>query len=388
MRLNTQLTLSLVLLMLLIVFAALFGGPSPARAYDLDANGADGLRALRLWLEKMDYKVERTGNRNFALPADVSLLFVYPNQEPFTRAEATLLHDWVSNGHTLVLIGPTEREAALVATFGVESATNNQFLQATVQQQPLLPANDPSFHPINPNFSALDLAKASDAVAVLATEDQQPLVAVRQLGRGTIWHLTENFALTNQQLRDKNVAALVPALLRTVVAPGKLLFDTYHLDGPDLRDQTDKKITTLQEWLYGTPFGWATLFGLGAILLYLILQGRRLGPALPVQNASRRREAAEYVAAMAALYRRAQQREAVAHHHKRRLKLGLGRAAHISPDLTDAEFIQRLQTTNQHLNDDQVQTVQQLLNNLDSQANEGALVRMAAKIDEVLATKR
>ncbi|MCX6047050.1 MAG: DUF4350 domain-containing protein [Chloroflexi bacterium] len=388
MRFNKQLTLSLALLLLLVVFAGLFSGPSPTQAYDLDANNTGGLRALRLWLEKMDYTVERMGNRNFALPDDVSLLFVYPNLAPFTREEATLLHEWVRNGHTLVMIGPTEREVALVDTFGVASTANDQFLQASVQQQPLLPASAPSFRPSNPNFSVLDLAKAPDAVAVLATEDKKPLIAVRQLGRGTIWHLTEDFALTNEQLRDKNVAALVPALLRTAVAPGKLLFDTYHLYGPDLSEESGHKITTLQEWLYGTPFGRATLFALGTILLYLVLQGRRLGPALPAQNTTRRREAAEYVAAMAALYRRAQQREAVAQHHKRRLKLGLGRSAHISPDLADTEFIQRFQATNQQLRGDEVQTVEELLRNLDKQTNEGALVQMVAKIDEVLAKKK
>ncbi len=385
---NLQLLLSLALLLVLVLLAALFSRPNTMRVYDLDANGTDGLRALRLWLEKMDYTVERTGNRTFALPADVRLLFVYPNLEPFSAEEATLLHDWVANGHTLVLIGPTADEVALAATFGVASKANAQFLQATVQQQPLLPASDPTFRQVNPNFSVLDLAKAPDAVTVLATENQKPLVAVRRLKRGVIWYLSEDFALTNEQLHDKNVAALLPALLRTAVAPGKILFDTYHLYGPDLSGNSAKKITSLQEWLVGSPFGWATLFALGVILLYLLLQGQRLGPALPAPQATRRREAAEYVQAMAALYRRAQQLEAVAQHHKRRLKLGLGRPLHISIELSDAEFIQRLQATDQNLRDDEVQTIQQLLHNLDNQTNEGVLVHMAAKIDEVLATKK
>ncbi|CAN5482161.1 DUF4350 domain-containing protein [soil metagenome] len=387
MRFNRQLLLSLALLLLLVGFAALFSGANPARAYDLDGSGADGLRALRLWLEKMDYTVERMGNRHFALPEDVSLLFVYPNFQPFTGEEATLLHDWVSNGHTLILIGPTDREAALMETFGVAIVFNDQFMQTATQQQPLLPASDATFRQFV-TFSNLNLAEAPDAVTVLATEDQAPLVAVRRLGRGTVWHLTEDFALTNEQLHDKNVAALVPALLRTAATSSKLLFDTYHLYGADLQDSSDQQITTLQEWLYGTPFGWATLFTLGAILLYLILQGQRLGPALPMQNATRRREAAEYVAAMATLYRRAHQRQAVAQHHKRRLKLGVGRSSHISADLPDAEFIQRLVTIDTQLNDEQVQMIGQLLHNLDSQTNEGALVRMAAQIDEILAAKK
>ncbi len=149
------------------------------------------------------------------------------------------------------------------------------------------------------------------------------------------------------------------------------------------------EITSLQDWLYRTPVGWATLFGLGATLLYLFLQGWRLGPVLPARNEVRRREAAEYVQAMAcAPPPRPARRDAVAQHHKRRLKLNVGRTLHINPTLPDREFVQRLQENDATSHAPQAATINRLLHNLDLDPNEGALVRMVAEIDQIIMNQR
>ncbi|MFN8492674.1 MAG: DUF4350 domain-containing protein [Caldilineaceae bacterium] len=383
-----QFSLSLLLLLLLVVFAALFSGQKEARPYDLDSAGADGLRALRLWLGKMGYTVERTGGQAFALPEQVALLFVYPNQEPYSESEATTLSKWVANGHTLVLIGPDSQDEALVNAFGVASQFDSQFTNTASQQQPLLPEANTTVNTLSDLSTFLNVEQAPRAIPFLATRNKTVKIAVQQVGRGVVWHLSLDFLLTNEQLRDKNVAALMPALLRNVPDHGALLFDTYHLYGPDLNGNLGKQITTLQEWLYRTPFGWAILFAFAAALLYLFLQGRRLGPALPTVTAARRREAAEYVMAMATLYRRAQQREAVAQHHKQRLKRGLGRSLHVNASLLDDEFVQRLQTTEASLSGEEAEAIRQLLTQLEDQPTEGSLVRLAASVDELLATRK
>lgn len=387
-RSNLQFILSLLLLLMLVVFAALFSGQKTARPYDLDSAGADGLRALRLWLEKMGYSVQRTGGQAFALPDKVDLLFVYPNQEPYSEREATTLSHWVETGHTLVLIGPDEQDEALVNAFGVKSQFDSQFVNSAAQQQPLLPEADTTVNALSDLSTLLNLEQAPRAVPFLATRNKTVKIAIQSVGRGVVWHLSLDFLLTNEQLRDKNVAALVPALLRNLPSHGTILFDTYHLYGPDLSGQQNQQIATLQEWLYRTPFGWAILFALGATLLYLILQGHRLGPALPTLTAMRRREAAEYVTAMATLYRRAQQREVVAQHHKQRLKRALGRSLHVNASLPDDEFVQRLQTPEATLNAEDVEAIHQLLTQLEHHPAEGSLVRLAAKVDELLAARK
>jgi len=384
---NLQLIASLLLLGLLIVFALLQGEPPAERPFDLDSAGPGGLRALRLWLEEMGYTVEQTGNQTFALDAASDLLFVYPNAEPYTEDEALALERWVAAGHTLVLIGPERDETALQSRFGVQLDFGSDLARTVAQQQPLLPEADAELQHDTPDSATLDLAEAPQAVPVLA-QANGPTVAVQALGEGTIWVLSLQHTLTNQALGARDQAMLVPALLRTVPSGGQVLFDTYHLYGPASADAQSGEITSLQDWLYRTPLGWATLFGLGATLIYLFLQGWRLGPALPARNEVRRREAAEYVQAMAALHRRAHQSEAVAHHHKRRLKLNLGRTLRINPTLPDREFVQRLQENDATIRETQVATISHLLHNLDQQPNEGALVRMVAEIDQILTNKR
>ena len=384
---NLQLIASLLLLGLLIVFALLQSEPAAERPFDLDSAGPGGLRALRLWLEEMGYTVEQTGNQTFALDAASDLLFVYPNAEPYTEDEALALERWVASGRTLVLIGPERDETALQSRFGVQLDFGSDLARTVAQQQPLLPEADAELQHDTPDSTTLDLAEAPQAVPVLA-QANGPTVAVQTLGEGTIWHLSLQHTLTNQALGAPDQAMLVPALLRTVPSGGQVLFDTYHLYGPASADVQSGEITSLQDWLYRTPLGWATLFGLGATLIYLFLQGWRLGPALPARNEVRRREAAEYVQAMAALHRRAHQNEAVAHHHKRRLKLNLGRTLRINPTLPDREFVQRLQENDATLSETQVATINHLLHNLDQQPNEGALVRMVAEIDQILTNKR
>jgi hypothetical protein len=195
--------------------------------------------------------------------------------------------------------------------------------------------------------------------------------------------LSTHHHLVNADLKDSQAGVIVPALLRTVPAGGRIVFDTYHLFGPDIASATGQ-IHSLKDWLYRTPAGWATVFSALVLFAYLVLQGIRLGPPLPARGESRRREAAEYVEAMAALQRRARQSPSVARHHKHRLKIGLGRPLHISPDLDDAEFLYRLREADSHLDADKLETIRRLLAGLSNSPDEDRLVQLVAEVDEVL----
>jgi hypothetical protein len=119
-------------------------------------------------------------------------------------------------------------------------------------------------------------------------------------------------------------------------------------------------------------------------MVYLLLQGRRLGPPLVSAAERRRREAAEYVEAMAALSRRANLRGDVARYQAQRLKRGLARRRPLDPNLSDAEFLSRLAYADPPADPDTVAAVSRTLAGLRGSPNEQQLVAFAAQIDELI----
>jgi hypothetical protein len=218
---------------------------------------------------------------------------------------------------------------------------------------------------------------------MLTLEGGEPVVAVQAVGNGVVWHLTPSNGMTNGALEFDDHGHFLPAILRTVPAAGVVVFDTYHQFG---LSRVGERIATLQDWLYRTPTGWATLFAFVAGGLFLLLQGRRLGPAVPSAAERKRREAAEYVEAMANLARRAHISGDVARHHKERLKRGLARRRPFSAGLEDAEFVARLGESEPALPPEQIAEIRGTLQALDSKLSEQDLVELAAKVDTILAT--
>lgn len=376
-----QLLLALALLGVLIAFAALPSTPSVTTPFDPSSAAPTGLRALWLWLEALEFTVERNDGAVFTIPHDSTLFLVFPNQHLYSDAEAEQLQSWVKAGGTLALIGSTALDEALIKLFLVEPGPAiGELLVDVDQTQPLLPELGEPIR-LSGDAETLDLSQAPAAIPVLATADGQITLALQPLGRGRIWHFSLHHSLINEQLRDPAQATLVPALLRHSLPGGRIVFDTYHLFGPAAT--ATQEIRSLQDWLYRTPLGWAVLFGLVATLLFLVLQGQRLGPPLPTAEELRRREAAEYVTAMANLLRRGQQRAFVAAHHKRRLKRALGRSLNVSPDLDDAAFLRQLQHDHTLTPEDE-QLLTKLLHALEGAGKEQDLPQTVREVDDLL----
>jgi len=380
-RQQASLILSILLFALFIIIVGLQAPTAEIQPYDLDSPDGSGLLALRLWLEEMDYDVQRTGQQQFELGAEHDLLFIYPNQALFTEEEAAYLHEWVQAGSTAVIVGPSSFDSALLKQFEVYDSRVDGLGLEVAQAQPLLPDDEVQGYQIGP-MSTVNLEDNDRAVAILQADKDQATAAAQVVGQGLVWHLSYEHDLTNGQLRDEELTNLVLPLLRDVPASGTVLFDTYHLLGPIA--SADPAINSLREWLYGTPFGWATLFGILTYLGYLVLQGRRLGPPLPEVSAERKREAAEYVEAMAQLHQRTGQRTSIADYQKQRLKIGIGRALHVRPDLEDTIFVETLQTLQPPLDKEIQQSVVKVLNSLRGQPDEAKLVWAAAEVDRLL----
>ena len=372
--------LGLILLVgLLLVVSALGSRPAQPIPFDLDSSAATGLRALELWLQDMGYDVRRSGGLQFQLPADADLLFVYPNQLSYTDAEAAALHDWVAAGHTLVIVGPHPEDRQLASVFGVRSMPRAGFGLTEQQRQPLVPEGESAYSTDwNVGSEVLDLEDAPAAVPVLFAENGQVTAAVQQVGSGVVWHLTPGIAFVNHGLAQEDHGQLLPPILRYVPPGGTIAFDTYHQFGVS---RVGEQIATLQDWLYRTPTGWATFFAFAVFSIFIVLYGRRLGPSVVTKGERRRREAAEYVGAMAALARRARLGKDVAKYQQQRLKRGLARRRPVDPNLPDRDFVERLAYTEPALSAEQQGEVRQVLEALARGPNEQQLVALAAKVD-------
>ena len=375
--------LGLILLAgLLLVVSALGSRPAQPIPFDLDSSAATGLRALDLWLQDLGYDVRRIGGLQFRLPPDADLLFVYPNQLSYTEDEAAALHDWVAAGHTLVIVGPHPEDAELEGVFGVRGKPRDGFSLTEQQKQPLVPEGEPAYTTDwNMGSEVLDLENAPAAVPVLAAENGQVTAAVQQVGSGVVWHLTPGIAFVNHGLAQEDHGQLLPPILRYVPPGGTIAFDTYHQFGVS---RVGEQIVTLQDWLYRTPSGWATFFAFFVFSIFIVLYGRRLGPSVVTKAERRRREAAEYVEAMAALARRAKLGKDVAQHQQQRLKRGLARRRPVDPNLPDHDFVDRLAYAEPLLTADQQAEVRQVLASLAYNPNEQQLVALAAKVDSLI----
>lgn len=378
---RTRGLLGLFLIFLLLLAAGLVVAQSsrPRPVYDPAGKGPDGLLLLREWLAEMGYAVGTTGVQRFAL-AEADLLFVYPGPLAFTRAEGEDLLRWVEAGGTLALVDADDPQLTALFDFSTRRSAASAELH---QSQPLLP-DAPAVITGTTFARRLRLADDFPGVVLLADESSggRPAVAVLRQEKGWVWLLSEDFLLTNDRLTDSRATGqIVPGLLRAVPRGGRVLFDTYHLQvSPP--ETADTRIGSLQAWAYTTPSGWAVLFLFVLGFAFLLLQGRRLGPPVPTLTQGRRREAAEFVVAMAGLQRRAGVRDNIARHLRHRLKERLGRPWQLPADTPDREFLARLSATNPSLDGDRLAHFTGLLAELAANPDEARLVALARQVDE------
>lgn len=378
-------TISVIALVGLLFVVALFTNRGKAqRAFDPNSNAPDGLLLLRLWLEDLNYDVRMQSQIAFDLPTQPkSLLLIYPGTRGYSEPEAERLYQWIEVGNSAAFFvyDPVDEVLGKRFAFAADGFT----LDEEQITQPLLADHKALAKTIlktNRGFgSALAVQDAPNTVTAISTLDGQPVVAVRQIGKGTLWLMSSHYLFTNQQLSAEDVGAHFIPLLRTVPDHGMIQLDTFHLFGSLLGDK--QEINSIQDWLYYTAWGNATLFAALVVGLFLVLQGRRLGPALPTQEQMRRREAAEYVVAMANLYRRGSVTADVAAYQKQRLKQAVGRPLHLGSDLPDAAFIQALRTHDPRFDEARIDTLTQLLSALDH-ADDASLIESADEIDRFL----
>jgi hypothetical protein len=290
--------------------------PQPsASSYSTEADGA---MALYAWVEAVGARPQRLRDPDID-PGTETLLVLEP--ETMIDSHARDAFDAVpGGGGTLVLAGDSISWVLYARELGVDV-------------QPVAPQTSSVTSPdgLRFLFSSRYTLRAPNAQPLLVRDNGEQVALRIPYRQGTLIAIASSEPLSNARLKDDATARFV---FRQIVSPAmgqSIGFDEIHhanalaAPGPP----------TFNSLLFQTPAGRAVIYAAVLTFLYLLLTGRRLGPALEPRAASEsQRTMYEHVQMLANLYRRAGQlavvRDAFSRHYSRRLTpagSGSGRAA-------------------------------------------------------------
>ena len=324
-------------LVLFIVFGPASQPPQPEATPTTHSSADLGAQALYEWTERMGYRPNRLEYREYAIDEQSDALLILNPSEVITLEEARTTLDWVEQGGTLILADDTSNilgaSNALLSELKVESAvyTGTTIIERAAPLQPALdqpPLNEPLVR-----AGRFLIPRRADYAALLGTP-QHLLLAGIQHGSGYVYVSAASYPFTNEGLRDPQNARLVLNMLRRVPSSGGITFDELH-HGYVRPPQPTVAVTS-------SPWGWAGLYALLVVALYLVLSGRRFGRPIPLREETQRRSSAEYVESMADLLQRGGKRAYILQHYHQQFKRRLARPYGISPQVEDSEFVAEL----------------------------------------------
>jgi hypothetical protein len=278
-----------------------------------------GSRALWLYLESQEMKLTDSVGASFGVPAGVNLALVLEPTVEFTPGEWELLHNWVEDGGTLLIVGNGQVSASLASQLDINFGIAPSTAAAVSNQTPLLQA---------PPLAALENASTpyflrperDDFVTLLANQNGNPTAVAFAEGNGRVIFTTLTEPFSNEGLQSEGNAELVLNLLNGAPDIAGIWFNEWH---HGIRPQADDALTA-SNWLQRTPVGRALLLVLAIIFIGLVLRGRHFGRPVPLREDIVRRAPLEYITGIANLSRRAGHRTAVLQHYHDQLKRDLG----------------------------------------------------------------
>ena len=339
----------------------------PYSTHSADANGT---LALHNWLQAAGFRARRIENQAFGIDSDVRVLVLFEPRVTLDDEHTRAITQWVERGNTLVVAEEfSARSDRLHRALNIKLNFLDRSARQAALEQPL--QGKLRGEKIQVDTRMALVVDRNDAVAYLSAEGKPLLVAFPQ-GKGRVWWTSSPDLFNNENLERETNAALVMAMFGGVPRGSVIAFDEYHLG---LTALVNAGSHSVQEWLYTTRGGWAILYALLLGLVYLFLNGRRFGRAVPLPKDIERRNPAEYVTSMANLYRRAGKRGLAARHYRRRLKRVLGKLYLINPDLPDVAFVDELARYREDVNREELL---QLLRTLEREkTDERTLVKLA-----------
>jgi hypothetical protein len=325
-------------------------------------------------MEELGYRLSNRVSADFTLPEDTSLVLVLEPRIGITGDEWEHIDLWVEEGGTLVLAGRRWVAAHAVRHYDFELVylDENEEVEALVPQNPLWVA-PPVSGMVEARVKAFFETDRHDFVPHLAVEDKPVLVSFEQ-GAGQVFLSAVPFPFTNAGLKEKVNPELVLNLMTAGRSDGVIWFDDWHHGIRAFRQD----VVGPEDWLRYTPSGRAALYAAVAVILALILQGRRFGRPVPLPKRALRRAPLEYVTAIANLSRRAGHRLATLQQYHHVLKRDLGRRYRLNPTLPDDEYVAQLSRCNPAIDETALQGLLLRLRKRD--VSEAELVQLASEV--------
>jgi hypothetical protein len=255
---------------------------------------ADGALALYTWMSDLGVRTERLNTRRID-PAVGAVVMLQPPTVVDSTARAAL-NAVADGGGTLVLSGDSLQWLLAARAYGVTVDTAS-----------------PTSHAVTPDGLSLPISvrfrlHADAATPILLADDGQWLGLEMPYRNGRLIVIGSALPLTNTGLSDPSTARFV---YRTMVAPlvgQTVAFDEFERS-PALTGDSPSSVNQL---LFQTSAGLAIVYAALLTFFFLLLAGRRLGPALAEYSAAEaRRTMYEHIQMLADLYRRAGQLQAV-----------------------------------------------------------------------------
>ena len=340
--------------------------------------GPSGAQALQLWLSDLGYRTSNIEYRSsFSIPQDARLLFLMVPTVEVTVGDSDAIENWVKAGGTLILVDsasgfPNPALNLLRDRLNVRTTLAGP-ANAFKPGQPLLVR--PPFDTISATVRSTIIMTRSDYVDYLLptsyTSNNVTLVGFRT-GKGYVFYTNLVGVFANDTIDDAGNARLILNMIANIPQGSQVVFDEYHHGFIAERD--------LRTLLYETPWGWGLLYAAIIIFLYIALNGRRFGAAIPLSRALGR-STAEYVVSMASLFRRAHKRDYIRMHYYRELKRVLARKYTVNPKLENEQFVNELalRTTIDG------QRLLNLLNRLErTSLSESQLLAAAREVDTIV----
>lgn len=334
-RVSTRLLVALAAVLGLVVGLAVlvdrYAAPGSAGpTLSVHSSLPNGARALSLWVADLGYETESLEYRPFAVDPEAQALFIMAPTRDMTEAQAAETIAWVERGGTLVLVAG--RQGPLLDRLGVKVGSQGAAGKAIPLQPVFL---SPPLREVEvTTVSALSFSRP-EWVPLLGMENGNEVIAgVARLGSGRAFVLTAEHPLSNEGLARADNWALAHYFLRGVPAGALVLFDEYH------HGLTEHG--TLNKMLFSEPWGWAVLYTGALLFAYVVLSGRRFGPARMPEGAGSRRSRSEYVATVAALLRQGKHRDWLCRQFADQVKRSLGSRYRVRADLPATEFVAAL----------------------------------------------
>jgi hypothetical protein len=300
------------------------GGPTDETGLSRSASALDegpgGTAVLRRWLTDLGVATRTISGDRFAPDAARDhVVLVLGATEAITPADVDALLAFASDGGTVVIAteaGVTE--AFLLDALGVRLTA---FAGLTEPETLGAVAALTGVERISIDRGReLDLGTRGVAVA---RTSRAPVAALVERGRGLVYVVGTLAPFLSGQIGDAGNGRFVLALVDAAVRSGRAVaFDEYHHGAHPAPD--------VLAILERTWPGRALLIAGALVFLYVVLTGRRLGPAIPLEHRAAR-SSLDHVRAFAGLVRRSGHGEIARERLRRDLRAGIARIVGMDP---------------------------------------------------------